>query len=353
MNKMSEHRQQPQQQQQPKPRALSNDIHKIEAPHRNHQPHLPYRDERRKESQELFIQPPPPYNQSQFSSTIRSSSVDIYEEDVPVSITLSRQLENAELIEVVPEFRYLIPKHQHIRLTNGIDKYIIGGEQAKTDDDKSVLLFGPNGSGKTGLINSMINYLYDVKKEHDIRLCINYPYNKEPTKGINVYVFNNTIYPYSITIIDTPGVPNRKGYTKTSTLVKNWFDLELKTSKSLRIDAISVVLRHDEGELGWPLINELAAIKRLLKDDLRTNVMPVTTFGEVLPQPQALRSIVFANIPFISYYKINNAGYMQVPPGQKPLQHSMSYKHSAAELERYFTDLHELVTPLLAVTHYN
>jgi len=277
--------------------------------------------------------------------------VDIYEEEVPVSIVLNRQLENAELIDVCPEFRYFVPEFKHIKLGDEIEKFIIGGDQKPTDDDKSVLLFGPIGAGKTSLVNSMMNFLYDVKKEHDIRLCINHSEKDQPTKGVNVYVFNNTIYPYSITIIDTPGVPDKKGYVKTSNLIKNWFDLELKTSKHLRIDAVSVVLQHDEGDLGWPLINELAAVKRLLKDDLRTNVMPVTTKGEVLPQPQALRSLVYANIPFVSYYKINSSGYMELAPGEKPLHHYISYKHAAYELDRYFTDLDELVTPLLAVTH--
>ena len=279
-----------------------------------------------------------------------SSQVDIYEEEVPVSIVLNRQLESAELVDVRHEFRYFTPQFKHIKLGDRIEKFIIGGDQKATDDDKSVLLFGPVGSGKTSLVYSMMNFLYDVKKEHDIRLCINYSTKDQPTKGINIYVFNNTIYPYSITIIDTPGIPNKKGYTETSTLIKNWFDLELKMSGRLRIDVVSVVLQHDEGELGWPLINELAAVKRLLKDDLRTNVMPVTTNGEVLPQPQALRSLVYANIPFISYYKINNAGYMELCPEEKPLHHNISYKNAVYELDRYFTDLEELVVPLLAVT---
>uniref|UniRef100_A0A914YTZ5 G domain-containing protein n=1 Tax=Panagrolaimus superbus TaxID=310955 RepID=A0A914YTZ5_9BILA len=284
-----------------------------------------------------------------FNSIKRQPSVDIYEETVPMSLILGEQLAHAELLEVNSSFRYFIPQHEKISHSKHIEKIIFGGHQNPTNDDKDVLLFGPHGSGKTSFVNTVANYLYDVKKEQDVRFCVNYEKDGTPTKGVRVYVFNNTIYPYRITIVDTPGIPNQKGYTKTSSLIRDWFEMELATSNTLRIDAISIVLRHDEDELGWPLINELAAVKRLLKDDLRTNVMPITTFGEVLPQPQALRSIVFANIPFVSYYKVNNAGYMQRPQTEKALTHNMCYKHTVAELERYFTDLHELMTPLLAV----
>jgi flagellar biosynthesis GTPase FlhF len=284
-----------------------------------------------------------------FNSIKRQPSVDIYEETVPMSLILSEQLAHAELLEVNSTFRYFIPQHQKISHSKHIEKVIFGGHQNPTNDDKDVLLFGPKGSGKTSFVNTIANYLYDVKKEQDVRFCVNYEKDGTPTKGIHVYVFNNTIYPYRITIVDTPGIPNQKGYTKTSSLIRDWFEMELATSNTLRIDALSLIIRHDEDELGWPLINELAAVKRLLKDDLRTNVLPITTFGEVLPQPQALRSIVFANIPFVSYYKVNNAGYMQRPQNEKPLTHNMCYKHTVAELERYFTDLHDLVLPLLAV----
>jgi hypothetical protein len=288
-----------------------------------------------------------------FNSIKRQASVDIYEESTPVSLILSEQLAHAELVEVNPSFRYFIPQNDRIQLSKNIEKVIFGGHQNPTNDDKAVLIFGPAGSGKTAFVNTIANYLYDVKKEQDVRFCVNYEKDGTPTKGVHVYVFNNTIYPYRITIVDTPGIPSQKGYTKTSSLIRDWFEMELATSNSLRIDAISIILRYDEEELGWPLINELAAIKRLLKDDLRTNVMPITTFGEVLPQPPALRSIVFANIPFVSYYKVNNAGYMQCPQGEKPLTHNMCYKHTVAEVERFFQDLHELVLPLLAVRNHH
>lgn len=152
-------------------------------------------------------------------------SVDIYEEAVPMSLILSEQLAHAELIEVNSSFRYFIPQHQKMSHSKHIEKIIFGGPQNSTNDDKDVLLFGPQGSGKTSFVNTIANYLYDVKKEQDVRFCVNYEKDGTPTKGVHVYVFNNTIYPYRITIVDTPGIPNQKGYTKTSSLIRDWFEM--------------------------------------------------------------------------------------------------------------------------------
>ncbi|KAF8354099.1 hypothetical protein PRIPAC_95722, partial [Pristionchus pacificus] len=286
-----------------------------------------------------------------------ASEVDaIYEEDVGVSPLARHQIEHGTELARVGNRTLIIPAMHRVESfsTQSIHKYIIGGEAEPHADDKTVLLFGPKGSGKSSLINSMLNFLYDVKRENKFRFVVSN--GIEATKGVNVYVFNNTILPFSVTIVDTPGVSNEKtkGSEPTdktcSTLIKTWFEKELISNGKFRLDAISVVLRNAESRLEWPFIHELAAIKRMFGDDLKTNVLPIITNTEVLPQPVAVRALASANIAFLQYYKVNNAGFFpEAVEDMTKLKHNLFYRAGIASLETYFKDLQELIHPLVAV----
>lgn len=84
-------------------------------------------------------------------------------------------------------------------------------------------------------------------------------------------------------------------------LIKQWLELELRTS-GFRLDALSVVLRENEEQLSWSFIAELTEIRKLLGDDLKSNVLPIVTYAEVLPQPTAVHALTAANIQFIDYF---------------------------------------------------
>lgn len=171
------------------------------------------------------------------------------------------------------------------------------------------------------------------------------------TTGLTAYVFNNTILPYNVTVVDTPGVENRMGNKTVSRLIKQWFEKvatvtgmdwleftfqELLETGAFRLDAISIVLKHDENQLGWPFIYELADVKRMFGDDLKTNVLPIITNSEVLPQPIAIKSLTQANISFLEYYKVNNVGFAPLPTGVSKLQHNLYWTHGIASLENLF-----------------
>ncbi|KAK6760285.1 hypothetical protein RB195_021676 [Necator americanus] len=281
----------------------------------------------------------------------RSSGDSIYDEEpVKISEIAERQLNNGNTVSTVGNVNIVVPELEIVQgfsKNRQIRKVIIGGHQAPTDEDKTILLFGPVGSGKTSTINSMLNYLYDVKRENNFRFALSEVTKK--TEALTAYVINNTVLPFSVTIVDTPGVVNIHDNTAVSTLIKTWFEQELREAGAFRLDVISIVLSHNERALGWPFINELAAVKHMLGDDLKTNVLPIITNSEVLPQPVAVRSLALANISFVEYYKCNNLGFMPNVTEIPKLQHNLFFSHGMASLEAYFRDLQELIHPLLAI----
>ncbi len=107
------------------------------------------------------------------------------------------------------------------------------------------------------------------------------------------------------------------------------------------------MLRENEDQLSWPFIAELTEVRKLLGDDLKTNVLPIVTHAEVLPQPSAVHALTAANIAFIDYYKLNNSAFFSAQSGR--VKQQLYYSHAEATFERYFNDLHNLVGPLVAV----
>lgn len=295
----------------------------------------------------------PPQPKSSHSSKSVDSSI-YEEEEVRVSPLAAKQKASGEHIANSGKYELVVPQYyvvENFSKNDKINKVIIGGDAPSSDDDKTLLLFGPVGSGKTSAVTSMMNFLYDVKKENNFRFVLDEHVNA--TTGLTAYVFNNTVLPYNVTVVDTPGVENRMGNKTVSRLIKQWFEKELLESGAFRLDAISIVLKHDENQLGWPFIYELADVKRMFGDDLKTNVLPIITNSEVLPQPIAIKSLTQANISFLEYYKVNNSGFAPLPTGTSKLQHNLYWTHGTASLENLFRDLQETVHPLVAILRHN
>ncbi|VDK44075.1 unnamed protein product, partial [Anisakis simplex] len=249
----------------------------------------------------------------------------------------------ADVTLILPYQRIVSQYGQH----KNIRKVVIGGEQENSIGDRVILLFGSKGAGKTSVIDSMLNFLYDVKRENNFRFTLRAE-NGAPTVILTEYVINNSILPFSIAIVDTPGVIDENGYKGTSTIIREWFEEELSTTGRFRLDVISLVLKSDEEELGWPYIRELAEVKRMFGDDLKTNVLPIVTHTEVLPQPLAVHALAYANVTFLEYYKINNVAFI---PSSSTIMNKAKLKRlfidGNTSLNRYFTDLQDLSVPMI------
>ncbi|CAJ0933848.1 unnamed protein product, partial [Mesorhabditis belari] len=294
------------------------------------------------------------YSEIRPASVQKSVSGDsIVEEVVGISQVAERVKDHGQIVNRVNGIDLIIPYHEVVQgyaKNPKVRKVVFGGALAASPEDKTVLLFGPVGAGKSTLIDSILDYLYDVRRENEFRFVATA--NHAPTTELTVYEFNNTIFPFKVTIVDTPGIPDVKGNKVCSSLIQHWLKTELLASGAFRLDAISIVLTHDEVNLGWPFIYELAAVRQMFGGDLKTNVLPIITHSEVLPQPLAIRSLAQANIAFVEYYKVNNSGFFADPHGVPKLKHNLFFKHGIASLELFFRDLQEMIHPLLAVLRH-
>eukprot|EP01084_Bolivina_argentea_P073022 132541_1 len=88
---------------------------------------------------------------------------------------------------------------------------------------KIILICGKTGTGKTTLINSMMNYIYNIKQDdkYRMKLITENKQNRDNSNSITDHITSYTIKQpnngninYDLTIIDTPGFGDCRGIEK-------------------------------------------------------------------------------------------------------------------------------------------
>ncbi|KAI4871367.1 hypothetical protein NFI96_001436 [Prochilodus magdalenae] len=136
-------------------------------------------------------------------------------------------------------------RKSHMLSPGKIRKWTFGQRYANTQN-KTILMVGETGTGKTTLTNTMVNYFLGVKFEDKVWFEITEEekrYQSESqTSEVTVYEIISEERLSSLTIIDTPGYGDTRGIEKDKDIARNLHELFL----------------HD----GGPPTNDLESIKQ-------------------------------------------------------------------------------------------
>ena len=200
----------------------------------------------------------------------------------------------------------------------GKTKKVEIGEQRKSCQEKVILLVGGTGSGKSTLVNGMLNYLMGVNWEDEYRLKLiddtifdeTPSHTKSQTREIKVYKIHHNPWfkvPYTVTVIDTPGFGDTDGVERDKKIVKHIETLfKTKGENGIdRLDAIGFVTQSSLPRLTPIQQYIFDSVLSLFGNDVASNIFLLLTFADG-QKPQVLSGIKQANMPYMDYFKFNN-----------------------------------------------
>ncbi|XP_073488591.1 uncharacterized protein [Aquarana catesbeiana] len=192
---------------------------------------------------------------------------------------------------------------------------------AKADKkNKVIMMVGETGSGKTTLINTMINYIFGVdwKDEHRLQLIEESSEMSQAhsqTSSVHIYQINHDDLfqiPYSLTFIDTPGFGDTRGIDEDEKIMQKIREFFYKC-KFREIDAICFVVPSTLARLTPTQSYIFDNVLSIFGNDIKDNIVFFTTFAEV-GEPNVLSAIMEADVPCAKskdgkpvYFKVNNS----------------------------------------------
>ncbi|KAK4030164.1 hypothetical protein OUZ56_023140 [Daphnia magna] len=199
------------------------------------------------------------------------------------------------------------------------------GDALQSPDPKKhkiIILMGATGSGKTTLINGMINYILGVRWNDSFRFkCVRDEENVRSqaysqTSSVTAYTLHHKkgmTIPYSITIIDTPGYGDTGGVKKDKEITAKIH--RFLTQQETQIDeiyAVCFVAASGDSRLTATQRYIIDSVLSIFGKDMKENLRLLVTFADN-DDPPVVEACKLANFPAtpalddITYSKFNSA----------------------------------------------
>ncbi|XP_041099656.1 uncharacterized protein LOC121310796 [Polyodon spathula] len=267
---------------------------------------------------------------------------------------VSRTLENPSIYQL--KLKKEIARH--------FNKSVFGTKPLNVIN-RTIMVLGATGSGKTTLINAMINYILGVEWEDDFRFKLiheetNRSQAESQTSEITAYqIYHNEGFqvPYSLTIIDTPGFGDIKGIQQDKLITEKIREFFSSPGGVDSIDAVCFVVQAALARLTPTQKYIFDSILSIFGKDIKNNIQLLVTFADG-KAPAVLEAIKAAGVPCRKsdkgvpvHFKFNNSALFEPNGGDSEDDfEKLFWRMGSTSMRNFFNNLNTMETRSLQLT---
>ncbi|XP_071369606.1 uncharacterized protein [Centroberyx affinis] len=185
---------------------------------------------------------------------------------------------------------------------DGCSSYSFG--KANMRRNRTIMVLGATGSGKSTLINGMINYIVGIEWNDTFRFKLvdegeQRSQAESQTSQVTVYKINHKEgfkIPYSLTIVDTPGFGDTRGIERDRAITEQIRRLFTSAKGVSEIDAVCFVTQAALPRLTPTQKYVFDSVLSIFGKDVAENIRMLVTFADG-QQPPVLEAINVSGVP--------------------------------------------------------
>ncbi|XP_052807816.1 uncharacterized protein LOC128236757 isoform X1 [Mya arenaria] len=244
-------------------------------------------------------------------------------------------------------------------------RFEIGTRYKVNREEKTILVIGETGSGKSTMVDGMTNYILGVNFNDPFRFrVVTLEAEENERRGNQAlsqteWITCYTIFPevgtrlnYTLNIIDTPGFGDTRGLEQDEKIVDQI--RELFTNKEPKgvqtIDAVCFIVKASDARLTPIQSYIFQSIMSLFGKNIGQNICTLITFADGA-EPMVCDSLKESGLPFGKHFTFNNSALFA--PNGKPDTYDMSsffWNMSMMGFERFFKEMKSFKTQSLQLT---
>ncbi|XP_060557458.1 uncharacterized protein LOC132717894 [Ruditapes philippinarum] len=189
------------------------------------------------------------------------------------------------------------------------NKFQLGASPTNSREPKTIMLVGATGTGKSTLVDGIVNYALGVQWDDPFRFTVKDVEQKVEAEWITCYTLNPEMgsrLDYPLNIIDTPSFGDTRGLKRDQEIVQQISQLftEKKPKGVTFIDAVCFLIKAPDARLTDVQNYVFQSIMSLFGKDIENNFCSLVTFADGI-DPPVLAALKQSGLPFGKVFTFN------------------------------------------------